>query len=70
MPDRGLDEYKCNFISLFPFFFYEFEVPAEIRSGNPEGSISREIGLSRVLLLTQYFYPNVVTQEDTQIKFI
>lgn len=54
----------------FPTLFYEFEVPAGIRSGNPEDSISREIGLSRVLLLVQYFYPNVVSQEDTQIKFV
>lgn len=51
----------------------EFEVPARIRSGNPESSISstiREISfrLSRVLLLVQYFYPNVLTQEDIQIN--
>lgn len=61
----------------FPILVFEFEVPARIRSGNPEGSISstiREINSrsSRVLLLVQYFYPNMLTQEDIQInsKFI
>jgi len=56
---------------------FEFEVPARIRSGTPEGSVSntkRDISfrLSRVLLPVQYFYTNVLSQEDIQInsKFI
>lgn len=59
----------------FPILVFEFEVPARIRSGNPEGSISstiREINSrsSRVLLLVQH--PKMLTQEDIQInsKFI
>lgn len=62
-----------QFHFLFPISFFEFEVPARIRSGNPEGSISstiREISfmLSGVLLLVQYFYLSVLTQEDAQIN--
>lgn len=57
----------------FPILVFEFEVPARIRSGNPEGSISstiKKIGfrLSRVLLLVQHFSHNLLTQEDIQIN--